>query len=269
MVDNGLSAGDVLAITNSRNNDGMWGDGAGWIWIILALAVLGGGWGNGFGFGNGFGGYGGFAGGALTEAQLCNSFNFNGLENGVRGIQQGICDSTYALNNSIMSGFHGVDNAICSLGYQTQQGFNGVERAVCNLGYQNQAGFNALSSQLASCCCDIERGIERGFCDTNNTIHNTSRNIIDNQNSNTRAILDFLTQDKINTLQAENTSLKFAASQAKQNDFITAVGNSIVSRLETPCPVPSYSVFPPTPVYVGNPYAVNNFGCNSGCGCGC
>lgn len=256
MTDN-LSASDVLALTNSRN--GMFGDGD-WMWVLLAFALLGG----------GFGGFGGFGGnsGALTEAQLCSGFNFNNLENGVRAIQNGICDSTFALNNSILNGFHGVDNAICNLGYTMQQGFNGVERGISTLGYQTQAGMNALSSQLSDCCCGIQRGIDginynlaTQSCDTRNTIQNTTRDIIDNQNSNTRAILDFLTNDKIASLQAENTTLKFQASQAKQNDFISAVGNSIVSRLETPCPVPAYSVYPPTPVY-----AFNN-GC--GCGCGC
>ena len=59
-------------------------------------------------------------------------------------------------------------------------------------------------------------------CATQNTIQNTTRDIIDNANANSRAILDFLTQDKIATLTAENQSLKFQASQAAQNAFITA-----------------------------------------------
>lgn len=268
MVDNGLSAGDVLAITNSRNNDGMWGDGAGWIWIILALAVLGGGWGNGFGFGNGFGGYGGFAGGALTEAQLCNSFNFNGLENGVRGIQQGICDSTYALNNSIMSGFAGVQQTLC-------QGFNGVNTGILQNSYNTQAGFNALSHQLSDCCCTTQRGIDSvnyniatTACATNTAIANAARDITDNANCNTRAILDFLVKDKIDALQAENTALKFKASQSEQNAFITANQNAqtaeLIRRLGADCPTPAYVVQPPTPVTF--PYST--CGCGNGCGYG-
>ena len=281
----GLSAGDVIALTGNRNNDGMWGDGS-WLFALIALALIGG-WGNGFGFGNGFGGFGGGFGfpgygyggapviinsgndgncgrsACATQADLAAGFNnsavlgsLNDIKLGQAGIQQTLCQ-----------GFNGINTTVL-------QGFNGVDNAICTLGYQNQAGFNSLGSQIAACCCDTQRSIDNvrydlatQACDTRNTIQNSTRDILENQNTNARAILDFLTQDKINTLQAENTSLKFAASQAKQNDFITAVGNSIVSRLETPSPVPSYSVFPPTPVYVGNPYALNNFGCNSGCGC--
>ena len=59
-------------------------------------------------------------------------------------------------------------------------------------------------------------------CDTRNTIQSSTRDIIDNANANSRAILDFLTpgQDCLST--AENQSLKFQASQAAQNAFITA-----------------------------------------------
>jgi hypothetical protein len=38
----------------------------------------------------------------------------------------GLADSTYALNNSITTGFHGVDNAICTIGYNMQSGFNAL-----------------------------------------------------------------------------------------------------------------------------------------------
>lgn len=99
-------------------------------------------------------------------------------------------------------------------------------------------------------------------CDTRNTIQTATRDILDNNNSNTRAILDFLTQDKISTLQAENQTLRFQASQTSQNGFIDAVGNSIVAQLRQPQPVPAYTV--PAPY----PYASNcGCGCNTGCGC--
>ena len=105
---------------NYGNNGGFGWGGDGAIWLIILFLI----WGNN-GWGNNGWNNGGGAGmqGTLTRADICSEFNFNGLENAVRGIQQGICDSTYALNNSInglgmnvMQGFHGVDNAICSLG---------------------------------------------------------------------------------------------------------------------------------------------------------
>ena len=143
-----------------------------------------------------------------------------------------------------------------------------MDTAVCNLGYQTQAGFNALGAQLASCCCDTREAIQgvrydlaTTACATQNTIQNTTRDIIDNANANSRAILDFLTQDKIATLTAENQSLKFQASQAAQNAFITANQEAQTAELIrriNPMPVPAYQV--------PNPYA--GCGCNP-CGCGC
>jgi hypothetical protein len=99
-------------------------------------------------------------------------------------------------------------------------------------------------------------------------MYNNTRDIIENANANSRAILDFLTQDKISTLTAENQSLKFAASQTAQNAYIGATVDSAVAELirrtGNDCPQPSYIVQPPTPVTFNN-------GCGSvgyGCGCG-
>ena len=302
-MDDSMALGYALGQdNNSGNNGGMWGGDGSWIFAFLIIALIfgGGRWG---GFG-GFGGSGGGSemGGLVTRADLCSEFNFNGLENGVRGIQQGICDSTYALNNSIMGGFHGVDNAVCSLGYQTQQGFSNLaaqlancccetQRAIDGVNFNTLQGFNGverglsgLATQLASCCCDIGRQVERGFCDLNynlatqegqtrQSIQDTTRDILDNQNANTRAILDFLTQDKISTLQAENQSLKFAASQSAQNAFITANQEAqtaeLIRRLGRDCPVPAYVVPNPNCCY-GNPVGVSyGYNTNPGCGCGC
>jgi hypothetical protein len=105
----------------------------------------------------------------------------------------------------------------------------------------------------------------KGFCDIGNVIQNTTRDVIDNQNANSRAILDFLTNDKIATLTAENQSLKFAASQNAQNAFITANQEAqtaeLIRRLGRDCPVPAYVVPNPNCCYQ---YAQP--ACNSGCG---
>ena len=232
------------------SNGSMWGgDWSAWIILFLIWGAFGGGWGNGFG-----GSFGGANGpgfqGYATRSDINEGFALNNLQSGINSIQNGICDSTYTLTNAINNGFHGVDTA------------------VCNLGYQTQAGFNAIGAQLAQCCCDTQRSIDgvrydmaTQACDTRNTIQNSTRDIIDNANANSRAILDFLTQDKIATLTAENQSLKFQASQAAQNAFITAnqeaQTDELIRRIN-PMPVPAYQV--------PNPYA--GCGCNP-CGCGC
>jgi hypothetical protein len=236
--------GYALGQDSGGGRDGIFGGDAIWAIIIFAMIF---GWGRG-GFG-GFGG-GGEAGGALTRAELYDGFALQNIDGAVRGVQQGICDSTYTLNNSIMTGFHGVDNAICNLGYNVQNGIN-------NLGHQ-----------LSDCCCTTQRAIDginynmaTQFCGLQNTIQNSTRDVIDNQNAGTRAILDFLTQDKIATLTAENQSLKFQASQSAQNAFITANQEAQTAELIrriAPMPVPSYTVPAPYP-----------YGYGAGCGCNC
>ena len=234
---------------NGNGGFGWGGDWASWIILFLIFGMFG--WG---GYGNA-GGVNNPAGqGWATRADINEGFALNNLESGQRDIL-----------GSVTSGFHGVDNAICQLGYQTQQGFNNTNVALMQ-------GHNALATQLANCCCETREAIQgvnynlaTQACDTRNTIQNSTRDIIDNQNANSRAILDFLTQDKIATLQAENQSLKFAASQSAQNAYLTATMDAnqaeLIRRLGRDYPVSAYVVQPPTPVQFPN-------FCNT-CNCNC
>lgn len=288
--ENGLSASDVALL--SRNNDGSgynngWGgDGAWWI-IVLFLFMWGnGGWGNGWGNGNNAG-----IQGALTRADLCQDMNFSQLENGVRGIQQGLCDGFYAQNNAInglgmnmMQGFHGVDNAICNLGFTTQQGFNATQAAMMQ-------AFNNLQAQLAQCCCDnrvgqmqIQNQMAADACSVQNALQSATRDVLENQNGNTRAILDALTAQRIEAKdqriaeQAQTIAqLQLSASQQAQNAVLMAAMDAnkadILRRTGAECPTPAYVVQPPTPVnfptnccgtFNGGGWGVNSCG---GCGC--
>ena len=238
-MDGNYTLSDIAAVTDgNRNNGGMFGgDWSAWIILFLLFGLFGN---NGWG---GFGGNGGGAGfqGYATRADINEGFALNGLQTGITAIQQGICDSTYALNNAITG------------------------------------GFNAVTGQLADCCCQTQRAIDgvnfnmaKGFCDLSNVVNNGTRDILENQNTNTRAILDFLTQDKIATLTAENQALKFKASQTEQNAFITANQQAqtaeLIRRLGADCPTPAYVVQPPTPVnFPVNACGQAQFG---GCGCG-
>ena len=248
------SLADIAAVTN-KNDDGMFGGNSAW-WIIVLLLF---GWG-GRGFGGVGGGYGmGGSCGApcATQADVRAAVDQQTLISKLDQQTYGLADSTYALNNAITNGFHGVDNAICNLGYNVQSGFNG------------------LSAQMAQCCCDtraaisdVKYTIANEGCDTRHAIYNSTRDIIDNANANSRAILDFLTQDKIATLTAENQSLKFQASQTAQNAFITANQEAqtaeLIRRLGRDCPVPAYVVPNPNCCYQ---YSVQpTCGCNTGCG---
>ena len=222
----GYNLSDIAAVTGNRGGDGMFGDN-GW-WIILLFLFAG--WGRGFG---GFGG-GGYEAAPATQADVRAAVDQQTLISKLDQQTYGLADSTYALNNAITNGFHGVDTAICTLGYNMQ------------------GGFNALGHQISDCCCETGRAIERGFAETN---YNLATQACDTRRAiedSTRSILDFLTNDKIATLAAENQSLKFAASQAAQNAYL-------VGELR-PCPIPAYTV--------PNPYCCNTYvgGCGNGFG---
>ena len=213
---------------NGFNGFGGYGDGAWWI-IILLL----------FGYGrNGFGGFGG--NGGVGENYVLAT-DFATIERKLDGINNGICDSTFALNNTINTGFFGVQNSLT-------QGFAGLNTALLQGNY-------ALSSQLADCCCKTQRAIDgvnyNNAIQTNtiqNTLCNSTRDIIDAQNCGTRAILDAITanriEDKNAQIQAQQNeinALRLKASQEAQNAYL-------ISQLGPKCPEPAYVVNGPTPV---------------------
>ena len=219
-MDGNYSLSDIAAVTDNRNNGMFGGDWSAWIILFLLFGL----------FGNGYGGFGGFGGGGsgfqgyATRADVNEGFALNGLQTGITAIQQGICDSTYALTGAIK-------DCCCT-----------TQRAIDGVNYNMANGFNTV----------------------NQTVNTATRDILENNNANTRAILDFLTNDKIATLTAENQSLKFQASQTAQNAFITANQEAqtatLLRRLGADCPTPAYVVQPPTPVHF--PY--NNCGCGNG-----
>ena len=240
-----MTPADIRACTcgnDGYGNGGMFGND--WAWIVILLLF---GWGGrGYGFGGGFGGgNGGCYAPCATQADVRAAVDQQTLISKLDQQTYGLADSTYALNNTITNGFHGVDNALCSLGYN-------------------------LSHQISDCCCATQRAIDgvkyenaTNTCAIQNTINSTTRDIIENANANSRAILDFLTTDKIATLTAENQSLKFAASQSAQNAFIAANQDAqtaeLIRRLGRDVPVPAYVVPNPNCCYQ---YAQPACGCN-------
>lgn len=230
------------------NNCGF-GNGWGGDWMSwLLLFVLFGGWGYG-----GFGGWGGNAGGYgggfnapgaqswATRADINEGFALNGLQNGQTSIK-----------DAVTNGFHGVDNAVCNLGYQLQDCCCQTQRAVDGVNYNMATQASGIQNAIQG----VRYDMATQACDTRNTIQTSTRDIIDNANANSRAILDFLTQDKIATLQAENQSLKLAASQSNQNAVLMAAMDAnkaeILRRTGAECPTPAYVVQPPQPVTFPN-----------------
>lgn len=225
---------------NLGNSNG-WNDGAWWIVLFLIFAFAG--WGGNNGFGGGNGGQGGYD----TRADLQRGFDNQSVVNKLNGLENGISASVYDLNNTLNNNFRSLDNAICQLGYQTQAGFNQANITALQ-------GQNALQAQLANCCCETREAIQG----VNYAIAQQTSALLDNQNANTRAILDQLCADKIQALRDENATLKLAASQQAQNNVLMgamhAQTNEVLART-APIPVPAYqvpapyNVVPPAPGY--------------------
>lgn len=256
LSDGGVQATMPVAPTGMMNSGfgGFGGDGVWWI-IILFLFVFCG-WGN-----NGWGNNGNS--GAADNYVLASDFATlqrqidsaaSTIERKSDITQQGICDGFYSMNTTLLNGFAGVNQNMNS-------GFQNAELSRCNQQAALMQQLNAMQMQAADCCCENRAAIAQvrydmatQACDTRNTVQNATRDIIDANNQNSRAILDFLTQSKLSDLQTENQNLKLAASQAAQNNYL-------ISQLR-PCPSPAYITCNP---WAGSGYG--GCGCNQGCGC--
>ena len=255
--ENSYSLADIAAATgnNGRTNDGFGGDGS-WAWVLIFLIFALGGWGrNGNGFGGGISGaadnYILASDFATIQRQLSDSFG--NLTAQSRYIQNGLCDGFYAMNTSLLNGFAGTNNAIMTNGYETRNAINNV------------------SAQLADCCCKTQsaiQGVNYNMAMNTNAIQNAmclnTRDLIENQNANYRALHDEIVANRIEDKNAQITAqqneinaLRLAASQERQNSFL-------ISQLN-PSPVPSYPVVNPNCCLN---YQVTNGCCGNGCNCG-
>lgn len=241
------------------------GDGNGWWIILFVLFFAFGGWGNG-----GWGGNGSNSS-YYTDSAIQRGFDNQAVLSKLDGITNGLCDGFYAVNSGMLSGFNGINTNILQTGYGIQQAINADTVA----GMQNtnaiQSALANMAAQNASCCCETREAIQgvnynmaQNTCALQNTMNNNTRDIIESQNAGFRGILDYLCQDKIATLQAENNDLRRAASQDRQNALLTTAmttqTNQIINAVR-PTPVPS---FPASNLYG---YGYNGCGYSNGCGC--
>ena len=258
------------------------------MYMPVAPAYSGGGWGNGFGgdgwwvilflfalMGNGFGGFGGGFG---------NSYDFPWLINGQAGINSNTNNGfqNALLNDNITS----VRDSIADISTQLCGGFagvtaavNGAQNAVSQQLYTNQIadmersfaaqtastqGMNAIQAQLAQCCCDNRAAT----ADVKYTIATEACANRATSTANTQAILDKLCQLELDGYKRENDNLRsqlnmatLRESQTAQNAFIQQGFSDEVDQLYNRlnnCPVPSTPVYGRTPIFTCN---------NNGCGC--
>lgn len=210
------SLSDIRAATD-HDDDGFSGQG-GWFWIVVLFLFMFGFGGNGFGRNND----------ALTRADLCQDFNFNDLQNGVRGIQNGLCDGFYAQNTTMLQGFN-------SLGQQLSE--------------------NRFAQQ--NCCCETNRNIDsvraenyKNTCEITTAIHAEGEQTRALINSNTMQAL----RDKIAAKDQELQTANFQLSQQTQN--------AVLINALRPFPQPAYVTC--SPYTAANGFGC---GCNTGCNC--
>jgi hypothetical protein len=161
-MENGLSLGEAMALTNK--DDGF-GNGSWFMWII-ALAII---FGNGGGFG--FGGNNRGVEGIATRDAVNSGFQYNQLDNGIRSLQNGLCDGFYALNNSVKDAAY------------------------------------ALDGSIKNCCCETNRNIDsvrydmsKGFCDVITASNAGVQKILDVLCANEKQAL----RDRIQTLETSS-----------------------------------------------------------------
>lgn len=243
----GLATGMALSQDNrypaycGYGNNGMFGgDWGGLIGLLIVASLFGG---NGWGFG---GNRGSCGSSCATQADLAAGFNNSAVLSSLNDIKLG---QAQAINYN-NQGFSGLNTAIL-------QGFHGVDNAVCTLGYNIQSGFNSIGHQISDCCCTTQRAIDSvKYENAKNTC-----DIIRAGQDNTRAILDYLTSEKICALQAENSGLKAQISNDRQSAYL-------IGALGPKCPQPAYVVQPPQSITFptnacGNVASFNS----SSCGC--
>ena len=251
---NGYSLSDIAAATGGPNNNNSWGGDGAW-WIIILFLFCFAGWG-----GNNWGGNG-------TTADLSYNFDMNGLQNGLNSLAGNTAQGFYNLNTGMLTGFSNTMEAV-------NGGTRAIQSDICNSTMNNMQNtfnlatqLNNMSAQQEQCCCETNQLIAQNAaefnynlasqaCQNRQVVADSTRDIIASQTEGTRAILDFLVQDKLDTLHAENQSLKGQISQSEQNAFL-------ISQLR-PQANPAYLVSNP---YTGVNYT--SYGCGYGSNCAC
>ena len=227
--DNSFAEGYAIGRdSNNGYNNGMFGDGAWWIIVLLALGAFGG-YGNG-----GFGGFGGGGGGFIPGYDLGKVATTNDVASGFNN------SAVLSSLNDLKLGQAGLQQTLC-------QGFNGINTAILTSANATERGFADIGYKIQDCCCQTQRAIDninfnmsKGFCD-----------VIRAGQDNTRQILDYLTTNEIAKLREDKAALTAQLSQNAQT-------NTIINTLR-PVAQPAYITCSPFESAYG--YNRNSCGC--------
>ena len=232
LVENGggLSIADAMAL--AKGNEGeMGGFGGTWTWVFFLFFLLA--WGGG-------GLFGGGANNSTREGELTRAEMYNAL---------GQQDS-FSNQSNIM------------------RELSAFERDVANnwgaMKYDNLIGVNNILTQMANnaaaqaqCCCETNRNIDavryenaKNTCDITHNAQLNTRDILESQNAGFQRILDFLTNDKIESLRNELQSAQLQLGNMSQT-------TTLINTLR-PFPAPAYitnspytAIYPPVTTTAG------------------
>lgn len=223
LTENGLSPADIMAMTQGNNEGGFGGT---WTWVFFLFFLLAWGGGGLFGGGNAA------TQGALTRAELADGLG-----------RQDMFRNQDMILTEVSAFERDAANRWGNIQYELMQGLND----------------NRFAQQ--ECCCTTNRNIDavryenaKNTCDIVNTSNLNTRDILTNQNAGVQRILDYLTNDKIESLRTELQSANLTIQNMNQTSDL----------LNTLRPYP-------TPAYITcSPYTTNSmYNAFSGCsGCG-
>lgn len=212
MEGTGLTLGEAMALTDRNGYNDGFGNGSWFMWIIALAIIFGNG--NGFGFGGNRGGFGvgPAVEGIATRDAVNSGFQYNQLDNGIRAVQNGLCDGFYALNNSVK-----------------------------DTGYD-------LQTAIKDCCCTTNRNIDsvkyemsKGIGDIITSGNLNTRDILENQNAGIQKILDYMCANEKQALRDRIQTLETSGIvQAQTKNLIEAI---------RPCPIPAYLTCSPYAAY--------------------
>ena len=232
---NGNLVMPVAPMGGGYGNGGMdgFGLGSGW-WIILLLICLGG-WGNGFGGGFG-GGNGAFPwimnGQGQVYSDVQRGFDQSAVISGITGIQNAVTSGFGDIQNSLCGGFAGVNSNIANGFAQAQIADNAREIASMQQNFAAQMatmqGFNGVQSQLAQCCCDnrsatndLKYTIATENCADRAALSDGVRDILTSQSAGIQRILDQMCADKIDSKNEKIADLERQIAALNSNNYIS------------------------------------------------
>ena len=187
MNGNGLSAGDIMALTKDRD-----GNAFDWSWIIGLLVIGGlfGGFGGGFGWGN--------RGAVANDTLLGEEF----IKRDIFNTNQNVSNSACQTQRDVLESRYTTQLGFANASAQAQACCCETQKEILQNRYDNALQTQTLSSQLASCCCNLETAIHAEGEATRNQ----------------------LLQDKIEQLREQVNTSNLALNSANlANQIITAV----------------------------------------------